>query len=44
MLRYYDPSLNYKTIIMSELNLQPGIPLLEETKEQTMAEPLEDFP
>lgn len=29
---------------MSELNLQPGIPLLEETKEQTMAEPLEDFP
>lgn len=41
---YYDHSLNYNTIIMSELNLAPGIPQLEETKEQTMAEPIVDFP
>ena len=35
---------NYNRIIMSELNLHPGVPLLEETKELAMAEPLNDIP
>jgi hypothetical protein len=40
MLIFYDHSLNYNRIIMAELNFPPRVPLLEETKELAMTEPL----